>query len=258
MTLPSSDDAPGQPLPHRRHRTYPALDRAALSDDELMRAHISGDPDAFGDLVRRHEQMLWLAAWGPLKSHHDAKDAVQEALIRAFRFAHTWRGDAAVTAWLYRVVSRVAFDHAVARGKRSERESSIEAGGDNHIPVEDNATQAVAEAAVQEVVAELPADQADCFVRVHLFGFTYAETAVDLGLAEGTVKSRAARGKARLVRALRDAGLVGSIRARGEHEPSRGQRELAGEGRPHDEATLPTPRDDKPGADPAALPRRER
>lgn len=257
MTTPSSEDAPGElPVPHRRHHTIPALDLTALTDEGLMRAHMSGDPDAFSCLVRRHEQMLWLAAWGPLRSHHDAKDAVQDALVRAFRFAHTWRGDAAVVAWLYRIVTRVALDHAVARGRRSERERSIEGGANSEFPIDDNATEAMAEAVVQEVVASLPSDQADCFVRVHLLGFTYAETAADLGLAEGTVKSRAARGKARLVVALRETGLVGPTgdgRARTRsHGSTLRDNERGCEG------TVRTPREQRPSTRPDALPQRDR
>lgn len=254
MTTSSSDDAPDRPPPRPRHRTISAPDLAALTDDELMRAHITGDPEAFSHLVRRHEQMLWLAAWGLLRSHHDAKDAVQDALVRAFRFAHTWRGDAAVGAWLYRIVSRVALDHAVARGKRSERERSIEGAGE--LQVGDNATEAVAEAVVQEVVASLPSDQVDCFVRVHLLGFTYAETATELGLAEGTVKSRAARGKARLVVSLREAGLVGPTRDRfagaWSEEPSPRDNER------EDEGAVPTPRDENSPSGPSALPHHDR
>lgn len=257
MTTPGSDHTPGAALPPRRRTPTPSVDLTCCSDDELMWAHLEGNQRAFSELVRRHEQRLWLSARARLKRHHDASDVVQDALVRAFRFAHTWRGDGSVAMWLHRIVTRVALERAVALGKRSMHETSLDADLDNELAVGDNAAEAVAEAVVQEVVSRLPADQADCFVRVHLLGFSYAEAAAELGLAEGTVKSRAARGKARLVAALRDTGLVGSTRNRLGPAGCRDRLGApAGKGR-SDGAAVPMPRDeDASSADEAAHPHR--
>lgn len=194
------------------------------ADSDLLRAHIAGDPQAFAALVHRHQSRLWLTAWAILRNADDAKDAVQDGLVRAFRLSHTWRGDGSVAGWLHRIVWRVAVDHSVAGARRHRRVLALDDVSVEAAASRDNASDAAAERVVQEVVASLPPDQRECFVRIDLLGFTFAEVATELGLAEGTVKSRRARGKARLLAALREANLVGSNRSAGRSVPVQGSR----------------------------------
>lgn len=62
------------------------------SDQELLALHVGGDPDAFGELVRRHRDRLWAVALRTLGDREEAADAVQDALVSAYRAAHTFRG----------------------------------------------------------------------------------------------------------------------------------------------------------------------
>lgn len=55
--------------------------------------HVGGDPDAFGELVRRHRDRLWAVALRTLGDREEAADAVQDALVSAYRAAHTFRGN---------------------------------------------------------------------------------------------------------------------------------------------------------------------
>src|SRR4029450_7733376 len=81
------------------------------SDDrELMRLHVAGDPDAFGELVRRHRDRLWAVALRTIGEPEEAADALQDALLSAFRRADSYRGEAAVTTWLHRVVVNACMD----------------------------------------------------------------------------------------------------------------------------------------------------
>lgn len=66
---------------------------AACSDQELLVLHVGGDPDAFGELVRRHRDRLWAVALRTLGDREEAADAVQDALVSAYRAAHTFRGN---------------------------------------------------------------------------------------------------------------------------------------------------------------------
>lgn len=181
-------------------------------DAELIRAHCAGDPAAFAVLVRRHQSRLWLAAWCVLHNHDDAKDAVQEGLVRAYRRAPTWRGDGTVANWLHQIVTRAALDQAVKQTKR--RAYPLDEVPSAAIAARNNTPDTVEEQVVQAVVAALPPDQRECFVRIDLLGFSFAEVSADLGIPLGTVKSRRARGKARVVEALSEAGLVGPNRGR--------------------------------------------
>ena len=68
-------------------------DGGALRDDRaLLAAHVTGDPDAFAELVRRHQNRLWAVALRTTGNREDAADAVQEALVSAYRNAASYRG----------------------------------------------------------------------------------------------------------------------------------------------------------------------
>ena len=71
--------------------------RDAPSDRELLEAHISGDDQAFGVLIARHKDRLWAVALRTTGDPEEAADALQDALISAFRRAEQFRGDSAVT-----------------------------------------------------------------------------------------------------------------------------------------------------------------
>ena len=79
-------------------------------DAELLRRHVAGDDEAFGVLVRLHRDRLWAVALRTLGNPEDAADAVQDALINAFRRASSFRGDASVTTWLHRIVVNACLD----------------------------------------------------------------------------------------------------------------------------------------------------
>ena len=82
----------------------------ARNDAELLRAHVDGDAEAFAILVHRHQDRLWAIALRVMRNPDDAADALQDAYIAAFRRAGSFRGDAAVTTWLHRVVVNACLD----------------------------------------------------------------------------------------------------------------------------------------------------
>lgn len=183
------------------------------SDAELLRAHVHGDPDAFAELVARHRDRLWAVALRTLGDREDAADAVQDALLSAYRAADGFRGDAAVTTWLHRIVINACLDRirrqqarptvplpGTARDRDGDRHGA--GGAEPASPVVDHDTALV----VRDALARLPAEQRAALVLVDVQGYSVAEVAHILGVAEGTVKSRCARGRARL------AVLLGHLR----------------------------------------------
>ena len=104
-------------------RDVPAIGADALSqdvsDDELLRRHVAGDAEAFGTLFARHKDRLWAVALRTVCDPEDAADALQEAMISAFRRAADFRGDSAVTTWLHRIVVNAAVDRLRRRSTRS-------------------------------------------------------------------------------------------------------------------------------------------
>jgi RNA polymerase sigma-70 factor, ECF subfamily len=162
-----------------------------LDDVALLRAHVSGDPDAFDELVRRHRDRLWAVAIRTLGDREEAADALQDALISAFRNASGFRGDAAVTTWLHRIVINACYD----RIRRRRAHPTVELP-DTDAPSPHIDTDMALD--VQSALAQLPADQRAAIVLVDMEGFSVADAAAVLETPIGTIKSRCARGRARL------------------------------------------------------------
>lgn len=178
---------------------------SAPSDAELLRAHVEGDADAFAEIVRRHRDRLWAVALRTVGDREEAADAVQDALLSAHRAAARFRGDAQVTTWLHRIVVNACLDrirrrqaHPTVPLPDGSHDDGPASGPEPAAPVQDHDTALV----VRDALAQLPADQRAAIVLVDVQGYPVAEAAEILGVAEGTIKSRCARGRARMALAL--------------------------------------------------------
>jgi len=173
------------------------------SDQDLLARHVAGDKDAFGELVRRHRDRLWAVALRTLGDREEAADAVQDALVSAYRAAHTFRGQSAVTTWLHRITVNACLDRARKTASRktapvedTERlEQLLEPHESAAAPAERNDLHRE----LFEALGTLPVDQRAALVLVDMQGYPVAEAARVLGVPTGTVKSRCARGRARLL-----------------------------------------------------------
>jgi RNA polymerase sigma-70 factor, ECF subfamily len=177
-------------------------DPEGLTDDQLLRAHVDGDRGAFAVLVIRHRDRLWAIALRIMRNPEDAADALQDAYISAFRRAASFRGHAQVTTWLHRVVVNACLDRL--RRIRSRAAEPLPEDPDRAAELGIVAAVDPLEAEEQrsEVIralAQLNADQRAALVLVDMEGYSVEETARILGCAPGTVKSRCARGRAKLV-----------------------------------------------------------
>src|SRR4029079_12388851 len=87
-------------------------------DRALLRAHVAGDDAAFGVLFARHRDRLWAVALRTTGDPEEAADALQEAMVSAFRRARCYHGDAAVPTWLHRIVVNACLDRLRRRKVR--------------------------------------------------------------------------------------------------------------------------------------------
>ncbi|MEU0136458.1 RNA polymerase sigma factor SigM [Streptomyces sp. NPDC006296] len=176
---------------------------ADISDQDLLARHVSGEPDAFGELVRRHRDRLWAVALRTLGDREEAADAVQDALVSAFRAAHTFRGQSAVTTWLHRITVNACLDRA--RKTASRRTSPVDDAErldqlmEPHESAEAPAERQDLHRELVAALATLPAEQRAALVLVDMQAYPVAEAARILEVPTGTVKSRCARGRARLL-----------------------------------------------------------
>jgi len=157
-----------------------------------LAAHVSGDRYAFGELFHRHQRQLHRLARMTSRTPQDAEDALQEAMLSAHRGAGAFRYDAAVSSWLHRIVVNACLDRL--RRAKSQRTVPLE----DVYPVADRSAQVDTAIMVQRALMRLPVEQRAAIVAVDMQGYSIADTARLLGVAEGTVKSRCARGRVRL------------------------------------------------------------
>lgn len=187
----------------RNHTSAASVDDT-VSDLDLLRAHVAGDRDAFGELFHRHRDRLWAVALRTLGDREEAADALQDALLSAHRAADRFRGDSAVTTWLHRIVVNACLDRIrrqqahptvpLPDGLHGAEDGPATGGVEPAAPVRDHETAMV----IRDALAALPLEQRAALVLVDVQGYPVAEVARILGVAEGTIKSRCARGRARL------------------------------------------------------------
>lgn len=169
-------------------------DLPARSDRDLLSAHCAGDAEAFGELFRRHRDRMWAVALRTTRDPEMAADAVQEAFIAAFRRADSFRGEAAVTTWLHRIVVNACLDR-LRRVKPVVHLPDLSVLADSHDHHQSVETRLDITAALEQ----LPEGQRMALVLVDMHGLSIAEASSVLNVPEGTIKSRCARGRAAMV-----------------------------------------------------------
>lgn len=163
----------------------------------LRRTAPEDDPGSFTDLLRRHDDRMRAVAHGMLGSRAAMDDALQDAYLKAWRARDTFRGEAAFSTWLHRIVVNTCLDHL----RRRPRLVAIE----DHDPAdpargaEGRATDADA---LTWALGQIHPDQRAAVLLVDGEGLSYAEAAHVLDVAEGTVASRVNRGRSELRRLL--------------------------------------------------------
>jgi RNA polymerase sigma-70 factor (ECF subfamily) len=193
-----------------------ALQNAAAPEKTLIRAAQRGDLEAFNLLILRYQNLLFGIALRLLNDEDAAADAVQEALISAFRRFDTFRGDS-LRSWLARVVVNACYDEI--RKKRRQHSVPLEqfnAEGDeietSYWLVDPQADPEVQyesselENAIQKSLNKLPAIYRLVLVLVDVEGLSYEEAASAAGVPVGTVKSRLARARLQMQKSLQTAG----------------------------------------------------
>lgn len=173
----------------------------ARSDEDLLLAHVHGDPGAFAVLIERHHAYLWSVACRTSDNPDDAADALQDALLKAHRMADQFRADAKVTSWLHRIVVNSCLD----RIRRNRVRLSVPIPNYDVEPYPDERDQMAAvdlSLSIGRALDALPPEQRAAVVAVDIEGMTIVDAATRLGVPVGTIKSRCSRGRLRLAQIL--------------------------------------------------------
>lgn len=171
-------------------------EHAALSDTELVAAAIN-DLDAFGELIRRHQDFVYGAALRIVRNPVMAQDIAQEAFVRAHRALPGFRGQAQVRSWLYRIATNLALN-AVQRRREYPAETLPEQPA-RYDPASDVVNRALRED-LAAAIGDLPDKLKKPLVLREYEGMSYQDIADTLDLPINTVRTRILRAR----RALRD------------------------------------------------------
>jgi len=168
-------------------------------DDELkwIRASLTGDADAYGELVRRYQKMIHAVAYRMTGSMEDAEDVSQESFLRAYAALGTFRSEAKFSTWLCRIAVNTCLTWRTRESKRESihkkwSDDVFDAGGpETHATADDSSAR------VQAALNRLPAKQRAAIVLTVYEGMNHAEAARVSGCTEATISWRvfAARNK---------------------------------------------------------------
>ncbi|MER8155875.1 sigma-70 family RNA polymerase sigma factor [Streptomyces sp. NPDC094472] len=174
-----------------------------LDNGLLVARAAEGDDDAFAVLVQRHSGPLLALAYHMLGNLSDAEEAVQDALISAWRRLPEFRGDASFRTWMYRIVTNRCLN--VRRGQaRSVSLDAVsepaahDAGGEPARAAE----SAAAAAALAQALRDLRPAQRACWILRELHGLSYEEIAQVVGESEQTVRGRLFRARRTLMKEM--------------------------------------------------------
>jgi RNA polymerase sigma-70 factor (ECF subfamily) len=201
------------------------LQNTSTPEKRLITAAQRGDLEAFNQLILRYQNLLFGIALRLLNDEDVASDAVQEALISAFRRFHTFRGDS-LRSWLARVVVNACYDemrkkrrqHSVPLEQYNAEGDEIETSYwlvDTQADPELQFESSELESAIQNSLNKLPPIYRLMLVLVDIEGLSYEEAAMAAHIPVGTVKSRLARARLQMQKSLQGAGelLPASYRA---------------------------------------------
>lgn len=178
---------------------------ADTTDADLVRRVLDGDRDAFGEVVRRHDERLRALAYKLLGGdRHRMDDVLQDAYLNAYRGLGGFRLDAHLGSWLYRIVYNACIDE-LRRARRRADPVDLEGGPSEPAAPGSGPDQVVASAdATRRALARLPDDQRITVVMVDGEGLDNRTVAALLGVAPGTVASRLSRARAAVRQHLGD------------------------------------------------------
>jgi RNA polymerase sigma-70 factor (ECF subfamily) len=169
----------------------------ATTDENIVERALTGDADAFGEIVQRWERRIFALTYGMLGREEDARDATQETFLAAFKNLRAFRGEAKVSSWLH----RIAVNQCITRQRRAKVRSEAALDDEEEknsgrfaAPVEQLPAR-IAEghervAAVRRAVSALPTELRQVVVMKEFEELTFREIADVLELPLSTVKSR--------------------------------------------------------------------
>ena len=205
-------------------------------EDAVLEAARSGDPDAFEQLIAEHRPSLHAHSYRMLGSRHDADDALQEALLHAWRGISRFEGRSSVRTWLYRIATNASLDLIARRRRRENRVTEVPLNdGDRPDPHPDDGLMPEAriaspearyeqreavELALMAALRHLPSRPRAALILREVLGFTAREAADILSSSPAAVNSALQRARGALEQRAPEPSAPATGRASGKPGPS--------------------------------------
>ena len=184
---------------------------SSADDQHLIQQCLSGNTEAFGELVLKYQDRLYNSLLLMVSAPEDARDLAQEAFVHAFRKLDSFRGDAAFYTWLFRIAvnATISFRRRAARQKSASVDSIKEAAGTEPEDYRGDATPSSqmeteeTQQVVRQALSELSEEFRMAIVLTEIEGMSYEEAAAVAGCPIGTIRSRIHRARNELREKLR-------------------------------------------------------
>jgi len=180
---------------------------AGSTERELIEAAQTGDPGAFGALIRQNQKRLFRSVYGLVNDFDAAEDIVQEAFVRAWKGMDSFRPDKAFYPWLATIARNLALN-MLKRERKKESLDELEIRGFDPQSVDLGPLEKLLDEEGQKrlykAVIALPVNFREVFVLKHFEEMTYDQIARRLDIPPGTVDSRLYRARQALIKDLED------------------------------------------------------
>jgi RNA polymerase sigma-70 factor (ECF subfamily) len=176
----------------------------AERDEDLVRRFRAGEPEAFTDLVRRHQHRVYAVCLRVLGDADAAADVAQDTFLTVLRKLEGFRGDAAFTTWLHRVAVNACYDEL----RRKRRRPMLHVVADDGLehepgpPAPDHADEVAGTRDLAAALASIPEEFRVTLVLADVQDMAYEQISKVLDVPVGTVKSRVHRGRLALAAAM--------------------------------------------------------
>lgn len=189
------------------------LNQYRLNEQELIIGLKSGDESAYKELVKTRQSLVFNTCLGFLQNHEDAEDVTQDVFIKVFESIHQFKGESALSTWVYRVTVTSSLEF-IRRKKRKKRAGFLMPilGADNEQNVEipdfhhpgvslDNREKA---AMLFRAINQLPENQQIAFILNKVEGLSYQEVSQVMDTSLSAIESLLHRAKTNLKEILKN------------------------------------------------------
>lgn len=182
-----------------------------VADRTLVDQAAAGDREAFGALVRRHQDRVFNLAYQIVRNREDALDVAQEAFVKAYSSLSSFKGEASFTTWMHRIAVNLAID-CLRRRRRGDASTyddrlAVPEEADASVAAPDNPESALEARQVRRLLARgieaLPPTHRAVLILREVEGLSYDDIARTVGCNLGTVMSRLFYARRKLQKILR-------------------------------------------------------